>query len=338
MDLSDLYKENNMGSMVLIVDDEYIGRETLQAALEGEGYELEMAENGLQAIEKAKKLLPDVILLDVMMPGMSGFDVCGRIRSDPQIAEIPIIILTALDDRESLLNALKAGADDFISKPFDRYELRARLMGITRLNRYQKLIQERAKLQEANAHLLAAYEATIEGWSHALDLRDRETEGHSQRVTELTVKLAEVYGLGAEEIMHIRRGALLHDMGKIGVPDSILHKPAALTDEEWTVMRKHPQFVYDMLSSVEYLRPALNIPYCHHEKWDGTGYPRGLKGEHIPLAARLFAVADVWDALTSDRPYRPAWSQDDALIFIREQSGTHFDPQVVDLFLRVIES
>jgi putative two-component system response regulator len=233
---------------------------------------------------------------------------------------------------------LKAGADDFISKPFDRYELRARLMGITRLNRYQKLIQERAKLQEANAHLLAAYEATIEGWSHALDLRDRETEGHSQRVTELTVKLAEVYGLGAEEIMHIRRGALLHDMGKIGVPDSILHKPAALTDEEWTVMRKHPQFVYDMLSSVEYLRPALNIPYCHHEKWDGTGYPRGLKGEHIPLAARLFAVADVWDALTSDRPYRPAWSQDDALIFIREQSGTHFDPQVVDLFLRVIES
>ena len=338
MDLSEHYKENHMGSMVLIVDDEYIGRETLQSVLEGEGYELEMAENGLQAIEKAKKLLPDVILLDVMMPGMTGFEVCQRIRNDPQIAEIPIIILTALDDRESLLNALKAGADDFISKPFDRYELRARLMGITRLNRYQKLIQERTKLQEANAHLLAAYEATIEGWSHALDLRDRETEGHSQRVSELTVKLAEVHGMSAEEIMHIRRGALLHDMGKIGIPDSILHKPAALSDEEWTIMRKHPQFVYDMLSAVEYLRPALNIPYCHHEKWDGTGYPRRLKGEQIPLAARLFAVVDVWDALTSDRPYRPAWSQEDALIFIREQSGKHFDPQVVDLFFKVIES
>ena len=327
-----------MGSMVLIVDDEYSGRETLQSVLEGEDYELEMAENGMQAIEKSKKLLPDVILLDVMMPGMTGFEVCKRIRNDPQIAEIPIIMLTALNDRDSLLNALKAGADDFISKPFDRYELRARLLGITRLNRYQKLLQERAKLREANAHLLAAYEATIEGWSHALDLRDRETEGHSQRVTELTIKLAEVYGMSADEIIHIRRGALLHDMGKIGVPDSILHKPAALTDEEWTVMRKHPQFVYDMLSSVEYLRPALDIPYGHHEKWDGTGYPRGLKGEQIPLAARLFAVADVWDALTSDRPYRPAWSKEEALIFIREQSGSHFDPQVVDLFFRVIES
>ena len=325
-----------MSSMVLIVDDEYAGRETLQSVLEGEGYQLEMAENGLQAIEKAKELSPDVILLDVMMPGMTGFEVCQRIRSDPEIAEIPIIVLTALDDRESLLTALKAGADDFISKPFDRYELRARLLGITRLNRYQKLIQERTKLQEANAQLLAAYEATIEGWSHALDLRDRETEGHSRRVTELTVKLAQALDMSADEIMNLRRGALLHDMGKIGIPDSILHKPAALTEEEWAVMRKHPQFVYDMLYSVEYLRPALDIPYCHHEKWDGTGYPRGLKGEAIPLVARLFTIVDVWDALTSDRPYRPAWSQEEALTYIREQSGKHFDPQVVDLFFKVI--
>lgn len=326
-----------MGSLVLIVDDEYIGRETLQSVLEGEGYELEMAENGLQAIEKAKELLPDVILLDVMMPGMTGFEVCQRIRNDPQIAEIPIIILTALDDRESLLSALKAGADDFISKPFDRYELRARLLGITQLNRYQKLIQERAKLREANTQLLSAYEATIEGWSHALDLRDRETEGHSRRVTELTVKLAEALGTRNNEIMHIRRGALLHDMGKIGVPDSILHKPDKLTDEEWAVMRQHPQLVYDMLYPIEYLRPALEIPFCHHEKWDGTGYPRGLKGEEIPIAARLFAVVDVWDALTSDRPYRPAWSEAEAFTYIREQSGRHFDPQVVELFFKLVD-
>ena len=326
-----------MGSRILIVDDEYSGRETLQSVLEGEDYELEMAENGPQALEKAKKLLPDVILLDIMMPGMTGFEVCQRIRSDPQIAEIPIIVLTALDDRESLLNALKAGADDFISKPFDRFELRARLLGITRLNRYQKLLQERAKLREANEHLLAAYEETIEGLSHALDLRDKETEGHSLRVTELTIRLAQAYGLTEEEITHIRRGALLHDMGKIGVPDAILQKPAALSDEEWRVMRKHPQYVYDMLYSVQYLRPALSIPYCHHEKWDGTGYPRGLKGEQIPISARLFAVADVWDALTSDRPYRPAWSREQALDFIREQSGSHFDPQAVELFLRLIQ-
>ena len=326
-----------MGSLVLIVDDEYIGRETLQSVLEGEGYELEMAENGVQAIEKAKRLLPDVILLDVMMPGMTGFEVCQRIRSDPQIAEIPIIILTALDDRESLLNALKAGADDFISKPFDRYELRARLLGITRLNRYQKLLQERAKLREANAQLLNAYEATIEGLSHALDLRDRETEGHSRRVTEITVKLAQALNISEEEIIQIRRGALLHDIGKIGIPDSILHKPDTLTTEEWIIMRKHPQFAYDMLSPIEYLRSALAIPYSHHEKWDGTGYPRNLKSEEIPMSARLFAVADVWDALTSDRPYRAAWTEEQAKAYIREQSGKHFDPQVVDLFFKVVE-
>jgi len=336
MDLSYFYKENNMASRVLIVDDEDAGRETLQSVLESEGYELEMAENGFQAIEKAKKLLPDVILLDVMMPGMTGFEVCQRIRSDPQIAEIPIIILTALDDRESLLTALKAGADDFIAKPFDRYELRARLLGITKLNRYQKLIQERSKLQEANQQLLSAYEATIEGWSRAMDLRDKETEGHSQRVTELTVRLAQGLAMGEEEIVHLRRGALLHDMGKLGVPDSILLKPAPLTDEEWAIMHKHPQLAYDMLYSIEYLRPALDIPYCHHEKWDGTGYPRGLTGEEIPIAARLFAVVDVWDALTSDRPYRPAWSEEEALAYIRGQSDKHFDPQVVDLFFKVI--
>lgn len=337
MDLSYFYKENNMSSMVLIVDDEYAGRETLQSVLEGEGYQLEMAENGAQAIEKAKKLMPDVILLDVMMPGMTGFEVCQRIRSDPTIAEIPIIVLTALDDRESLLTALKAGADDFISKPFDRYELRARLLGITRLNRYQKLIQERTKLQEANDQLLSAYEATIEGWSRALDLRDRETEGHCRRVAELTAKLAQALNMSNEEIMHLRRGALLHDMGKIGVPDSILHKPASLSEDEWTIMRKHPQLAYEMLYPIEYLRPALEIPYSHHEKWDGTGYPRGLSGEQIPLSARLFAIVDVWDAVTSDRPYRPAWSEEQAVTYLREQTGKHFDPRVVDLFFKVIK-
>src|SRR5512138_2852460 len=210
MELSNIDKEHNVDSTILIVDEEYAGRETLQSILEGEGYQLQMAENGSQAIDKARQFLPDVILLDVMMPGMTGFEVCQRIRSDPQIAEIPIIVLTALDDRDSMLTALKAGADDFISKPFDRYELRARLLGITRLNRYQKLLQERAKLQEANAQLLAAYEATIEGWSHALDLRDQETEGHSRRVTELTLKLAKAFGMDNAALVHVRRGALLH--------------------------------------------------------------------------------------------------------------------------------
>ncbi|HJS18173.1 MAG TPA: HD domain-containing phosphohydrolase [Anaerolineales bacterium] len=326
-----------MPSTILIVDDESSGRETLQSILEGEGYNLVMAENGPQAIARAKSILPDVILLDVMMPGMTGFEVCEKIRNDPQVAEIPIIILTALDDRESLLTGLKAGADDFISKPFDRFELRARLISITRLNRYQKLLEEREKLQAAHKKLLDAYEATIEGWSHAMDLRDRETEGHSRRVAELSIKLARKMGISDEAIVHLRHGALLHDMGKIGVPDSILHKPDSLTEEEWVVMRKHPRLAFDMLNPIEYLRDALDIPYFHHEKWDGTGYPQGLKGDQIPIAARIFAVADVWDALTSNRPYRPAWTREDALIYIRDQSGKHFDPQVVDFFFRVIE-
>jgi HD-GYP domain-containing protein (c-di-GMP phosphodiesterase class II) len=143
--------------------------------------------------------------------------------------------------------------------------------------------------------------------------------------------------MSEEQLLYVRRGALLHDMGKLGIPDSILHKPDALTDEEWTIMRKHPQFAYDMLYPVEYLRPALDIPLCHHEKWDGSGYPRGLKGEEIPLAARLFAVVDVWDALTSDRPYRAAWTREQALEYIQAESGKHFDPTVVDLFFKVSE-
>ena len=167
-------------------------------------------------------------------------------------------------------------------------------------------------------------------------MRDKETEGHTQRVTELTLKMAWAYGLSQSEIMHIRRGVLLHDIGKLGVPDAILHKPDKLTEEEWVVMRRHPQLAYEMLYSIDYLRPAIEIPYCHHEKWDGTGYPRGLKGEEIPLAARMFAVVDVWDAVTSDRPYRAAWDKQKALDYIKQESGRHFDPQMVELFCRVI--
>jgi PAS domain S-box-containing protein len=191
-------------------------------------------------------------------------------------------------------------------------------------------------MQRSNAQMILAYEATIRGWARALDLRDRETEGHSQRVTELTVQLARAAGLSDEQIAHIRRGALLHDIGKLGIPDAILRKPEPLTEEEWAIMRKHPDYAYSMLSPIEYLRPALDIPYCHHERWDGTGYPRGLRGEQIPLSARLFAVADVWDALQSDRPYRARWRRAEALDYIRLHAGKHFDPDVVDLFLKVI--
>jgi len=191
-------------------------------------------------------------------------------------------------------------------------------------------------LQQSNVELSLAYDATIEGWSRALDLRDRETEGHTLRVTELTKQMAKEVGMGEKELVHIQRGALLHDIGKMGVPDRILLKPDMLTDEEWKIMHKHPIFAYEMLSPIGFLLPALDIPYCHHEKWDGTGYPRKLKGDEIPLVARIFAVVDVWDALTSNRPYRPAWTKEQALEHIQEQSGKHFDPHVVEVFLRLI--
>jgi putative nucleotidyltransferase with HDIG domain len=193
-------------------------------------------------------------------------------------------------------------------------------------------------LQQSNIELTLAYDATIAGWSRAMDLRDKETEGHTQRVTDLTLKLARAMAISESQLTHIRHGALLHDIGKMGVPDNILLKADTLTDEEWEKMRKHPEFAYEMLLSIRYLQPALDIPYCHHEKWDGSGYPRGLKGEEIPIAARIFAVADVWDAITSDRPYRKGWSKQEALEYIKEQSGKYFDPQVVEGFLEVISN
>jgi response regulator RpfG family c-di-GMP phosphodiesterase len=192
-------------------------------------------------------------------------------------------------------------------------------------------------LQQSNLELAQAYDATIEGWSRALDLRDKETEGHTQRVTEMSQRLAHIMGIKGEALVHMRRGALLHDIGKMGVPDSILLKPSEFTPEEWDIMCQHPQFAYDWLNPIAYLKEALSIPYSHHEKWDGSGYPRKLKGEEIPLAARIFSVVDEWDAITSDRPYRSAWSKERAIEYIRENSGSHFDPQVVEVFLKNLE-
>jgi putative nucleotidyltransferase with HDIG domain len=188
-------------------------------------------------------------------------------------------------------------------------------------------------LQRSNFELAIAYDATIEGWSRALDLRDRETEGHTRRVTDMTLKLARKMGLSEARLILIKRGALLHDIGKMGVPDYILHKPERLSEEEQSIMRKHPQLAYDLLEPIAYLRDALHIPYCHHEKWDGSGYPRGLAGTQIPLEARLFAIVDVWDAITTDRPYRKSWPRKKALQYIREESGKYFDPNLVEVFL-----
>jgi PAS domain S-box-containing protein/putative nucleotidyltransferase with HDIG domain len=609
-------------STILIVDDDAIGRDTLAALLDNQNYRLAQASGGAAGLELAASLMPDVMLLDVMMPEIDGFEVCRRIRMTPALADIVVIIITALDDRNSRLRGIEAGADDFITKPFDRIELRARLQAITRLNRGHRLALERAKfervvdlspngimivdaagniclanpamsqmlgattsaeligrafrsliasaqfdqtahylsdvladppqlvrfeteliradntrvpveidadhfvwdaapaaqivvrditerkqaeartyrqierlaalriidaaitssldltvtlniildqavdhlqvdaaavllckpstqtleyvvtrglhkadlpqiplyigescagytalhrrivhlpadtinadgppllppfgaefpsyygvpliikgkvegvlelhhrtpldtdaewlhfmetiagqstvaiehamlfdsLQRSNIELVRAYDTTLEGWARALEMRDKEIEGHAQRVTAMTMQLARQMGLDEAVLVHIRRGALLHDIGKMGIPDSILLKPGPLTDDEWSIMRQHPVMAYEMLTPVAYLRPALDIPYCHHERWDGSGYPRGLKDIQIPLAARIFTVVDVWDALCFDRPYAKAWPEDRAREHIRSLSGTHFDPQIVEAFLNL---
>jgi putative nucleotidyltransferase with HDIG domain len=190
-------------------------------------------------------------------------------------------------------------------------------------------------LQRSNFELEMAYDATIEGWSRALELRDQDTEGHTLRVADMTIHLAQAMGVKGGEIIHVRRGALLHDIGKMGVPDSILLKSGKLNDEEWVIMKKHTVYAFEMLWPIEFLRPALDIPHYHHEHWDGTGYPQQLKEEQIPLPARVFAVADVWDALTNNRPYREAWTKKKALDYIITNAGKHFDPHVVEMFLEL---
>jgi HD-GYP domain-containing protein (c-di-GMP phosphodiesterase class II) len=211
-------------------------------------------------------------------------------------------------------------------------------------NQFKKLLFEMEARKKAEQEILAsrevlarAYDETIQGWGNALNLKDDEVDEHSHRVVEMTLQIAKKMNLNEEMLAHIKRGALLHDIGKIGVPDAILLKPGKLTEKEWDTMKMHPVYAYKMLDPIDYLKPALDIPYCHHEKWDGNGYPRGLKGNDIPLPARIFAVVDVYDALTSDRPYRKAWSKESALSHIKNERGKQFDPQIVDIFIEELK-
>jgi putative two-component system response regulator len=323
-------------STILVADDEPNIRDVIKTMLSDESYHLIFAENGAEAVDKAHEIIPDLILLDIMMPKMDGYEVCRKLRGEPALAQVPIIMITALGDTASKIRGINSGADDFISKPFDFAELTAKIKNIIKLNRFRQLLTERENLDRAHHDLRKAYDATLEGWARALELRDAETQGHSLRVTQKTLQLARVMGVSSDDLDHAHRGALLHDIGKMGIPDSILLKPGPLTEEEWTVMKKHPEYAYRLLYPIEYLRAALDIPYCHHEKWDGSGYPRGLKEHNIPLAARIFAVVDVYDALSMDRPYRPAFSLDQIVSHLRDRVGFHFDPAVLEAFFTII--
>ncbi len=205
-------------------------------------------------------------------------------------------------------------------------------------NELRKLNTELENRVRARTWELAdAYDTTLEGWARALEIRDKETEGHSRRVTDMTLKIAIAMGIADDELEQIRRGAILHDIGKMGISDEILHKPGKLTEEERETIKKHPEIAYKLLAPIPFLNKALEIPYSHHEKWDGSGYPQGLAGNEIPLSARIFAVADVWDALSSDRPYNKAWERKKAIAYFAEETGRHFDPRVVNVFFRLLE-
>jgi PAS domain S-box-containing protein len=273
----------------------------------------------------------------------------GQDRQQPALTELRDALRQGTDCSVTLQNYRKDGTpfwNELVLSPvLDANGTLTHFIGvqtdITRRRRAEDdLVRANAVLEqrvrERTRELEHAYDATLEGWVKALDIRDHETQGHTQRVTQMALRLAEAVGMGEEERLHVRRGALMHDIGKVGIPDRVLLKPGKLDDEEWEIMRRHAAYAYEWLFPIEYLAPALAIPYCHHEKWDGTGYPCGLKGEEIPLAARLFALVDVWDALSSDRPYRKAWPPEQVMEHLRSLGGTHFDPQILEVFLKIL--
>lgn len=255
----------------------------------------------------------------------------AALLSTPEWKDITITVEYRARHKDGRFVWIETTARPFYGDPANGQEFQASSRNITE----RKEAEE--QLQRAHADLQEAYEKTIEGWVRALDLRDRETEGHTKRVTNMTERLARAMGYNEEQITHIRHGALLHDMGKVGIPDEILQKPGPLSDDEWIVMRRHPEMAFQMLSKIKYLKEAITIPYYHHERWDGSGYPHKLKGEEIPHQARMFAVVDVWDALTSDRPYRKKMKQEDVLEYLKKEAGHLFDPQVVEKFLSLLE-
>jgi putative two-component system response regulator len=325
------------GARVLLVEDEADHAELIRRsfAAEAPGASVVSARSLREARALIEESPPTLLLSDLRLPDGEAMDF---LPADGRGEAYPLVIMTGQGSEQQAVEALKRGALDYVVKSGDTF---TRMPGIVeralaewRHRVERELIQN--ALQEANRELAEAYEATIEGWSRALDLRDRETEGHTRRVADLTVRLAVSCGMPPTQVVHVRRGAFLHDIGKMGVPDAILHKPGPLTDEEWTVMRLHPSYAWNMLNPIAYLRPALDIPWAHHERWDGTGYPRGLAGEDIPLAARLFSVIDVWDALRSDRPYRLAMPPEEVIRHLRARAGSHFEPRIVELFLDTI--
>jgi response regulator RpfG family c-di-GMP phosphodiesterase len=326
---------------ILIVDDDAQVREVLHQIFMSASYDCLLATNGQEGLEVFRAFRPPLIVTDLKMPVMDGSGLLEGVRRED--ADAAVIVLTGAPDVKTAIDSLKLGAYDFIMKPVNVDEL---LFAVERaLERRQLLIERREyhallerRVEEATRDLQAAYRATLEALGSALDSRDVGTEAHSRRVHGYALATAREYGVPEANIPDLEHGVLLHDIGKIGIPDAILLKTGPLTPEEWQTMRRHPEIGKRLIEGVPFLRGAIPIVYCHHEKWDGSGYPRGLKAEEIPLGARIFSVVDAFDAMTFDRPYSKAIPFEIAYTEIKRCAGAHFDPAVVQAFLRVPES
>jgi len=335
-------------SKVLLIDDEADVQYSFQRIFDSPEVELVTASSGEEGLRLLPKLKPDLVVMDVRMGGMNGLETLRRIRQID--SKLMVILMTAYGTTQTAIEAMKLGAYDYLLKPFDREQLLAtvrRAMENRRLkleNRaYQTnleaLVTARTEqLRQAITTLERSYDITLEALGNALDLKDAETEGHSKRVTAYTIAMARAMGLSADQIRVIARGAFLHDIGKMAIPDAILRKPGALDQEEIAIMREHCYRGYQILRRIPFLSEAAEIVYSHQEKYDGTGYPRGLKGDQIPLGARIFSVADTLDAMMSNRPYRAAQPFSAAREEIQRWSGRQFDPQVVATFLQMPEN
>jgi len=328
---------------ILVVDDEEAIREVISTLLEAKGYLCTVCSNGRLALEAFRKDTFDLVLSDIVMPEMDGLKLLAELRQDDP--DVPVIMVTAMHDISIALEAIRAGAYDYILKPFERDQLH---LSVRRALEHRQLVIENRTYQADLEHLVAertqqlsialqdleqSYDYTLEALGGALDAKDAETEGHCQRVTAFTITIARCMDVDRGLLRHIARGAFLHDIGKMGVPDQILRKPGPLTADEREIMRRHCEIGFAVLERIPFLKEAAEIVLTHQECYDGSGYPRGLKGEEIPLGARIFAVADTLDAMISDRPYRKALPISAARAEIEKYSGTQFDPQVVKVFL-----
>jgi putative two-component system response regulator len=326
------------------VDDEPRNTKLLEAILSREGYRVECAGNGQDALRAVVELRPDLVLLDVMMPDTDGFQVAAQIKSNSDTRNIPIIMVTSLDDRASKLRALDSGAEEFLTKPVDRAELIVRTRNLLRLKEladlhvnYARVLEER--VVERSLRLTNSYRDTIAALNRAASYRDEETGAHVQRISHYCVELAQALGMDSAFCECIYYASPMHDIGKIAIPDRVLLKPGPLTPDEWEIMKTHATLGFKMLDGVDspYIEMGRDIALRHHERWDGRGYPDGLSGEAIPLSARVMAIADVYDALRSRRPYKEAYGHDDAVRIIMHGDGRtspkHFDPRVLSAFV-----